>query len=447
IPARLCRGPVLLHGSQSKLSFRYKEPPLQPLPLRLPHRQTTTTATLSKALSSSAEMHDAISPTIYPDWPRSDADLVPLPRCEGPKLKAFDFGGPQRIEFLQLLGDGAHGIVFKVKMRHRHYALKLFRFCYEDEWPCMIRESNIDDRAALTAFAQHSEPFYAECRAFARLQETGHQDLALACFGYVLLDETHEALLLEHFPDTQLIGTGFSATFKEADCPPGCNVRTRYPGRDGRAPPIRGIVKELAEEVPERDLNEALATRMLADIGKFQQLGIFRIDVTPRQLLGNKTVSDLSMACTIPHWMATRALNPNLTPALLEAMRLETFIRAKADYLQFDYEIDCWNDRHGATEGAIELRAFPGGQGAPKLRSYELRNKEARERVYTHVNPTSYDWRRKSSASKRPLCAKPRKWIYCFGKDPELAEELRSSNPDAGRYIFEYKNGYIQPWM
>ncbi|KAL8403808.1 hypothetical protein RB594_008891 [Gaeumannomyces avenae] len=392
-------------------------------------------------------MHDAISPTIYPDWPRSDADLVPLPRCEGPKLKAFDFGGPQRIEFLQLLGDGAHGIVFKVKMRHRHYALKLFRFCYEESWPCKIRQSNHTDRAAMTAFAQHSEPFYAECRAFARLQETGHQDLALACFGYVLLDETHEALLLERFPDTQLIGTGdgFAATFNFDNCPPQSNVRTMWPGRDGRAPPIRGIVKELAEEVPERDLNEALAARMLADIGKFQQLGIFRIDVAPRQMLGNKTVSDLSTACTIPHWMATRALNPNLTPEQLEGMRLETFCRAKADYLQFDDEIDGWNDRYGATEGAIELRAFPGGKGAPKLRSYELRNKQARERVYTHVNPTSYDWRRKSSASKRPLRAKPRKWIYRFGEEPELAEGLRSRHPDLNRYYFEYKDGYIQP--
>lgn len=38
---------------------------------------------------------------MYPDWPRSKADLVPLPPCDGPKLKAFDFKGKQAIEFLE----------------------------------------------------------------------------------------------------------------------------------------------------------------------------------------------------------------------------------------------------------------------------------------------------------------------------------------------------------
>lgn len=65
---------------------------------------------------------------MYPDWPRSDADLVPLPKCEGPKLKAFDFRGRQRIGFLELLGEGSHGVVFKVRIRGKLYALKLYMF-------------------------------------------------------------------------------------------------------------------------------------------------------------------------------------------------------------------------------------------------------------------------------------------------------------------------------
>lgn len=51
--------------------------------------------------------------TMYPDWPRSDADLVPLPRCDGPKLEPFDFGGAQAIEFLGYIGEGLHAHVFK----------------------------------------------------------------------------------------------------------------------------------------------------------------------------------------------------------------------------------------------------------------------------------------------------------------------------------------------
>lgn len=41
--------------------------------------------------------------TMYPDWPESADDLVPLPTCDGPKLKPFDFQGPQKIEFLEYL--------------------------------------------------------------------------------------------------------------------------------------------------------------------------------------------------------------------------------------------------------------------------------------------------------------------------------------------------------
>ncbi len=62
---------------------------------------------------------------MYPDWPESDADLVPQPSCDGPKLKAFDFRGPQKIEFLSYLGEGAHSYVMEVKIRGQAYALKL----------------------------------------------------------------------------------------------------------------------------------------------------------------------------------------------------------------------------------------------------------------------------------------------------------------------------------
>lgn len=62
---------------------------------------------------------------MYPDWPDSAADLVPLPRCNGPKIKPFDFQGPQKIEFLEHIGEGVHAHVFKVKIKGQVYALKL----------------------------------------------------------------------------------------------------------------------------------------------------------------------------------------------------------------------------------------------------------------------------------------------------------------------------------
>jgi hypothetical protein len=62
---------------------------------------------------------------MYPDWPSSLADLVPLPLRDGPKLKPFDFNGPQQIEFLEYLGQGSHSDVLKVKILEKLYALKL----------------------------------------------------------------------------------------------------------------------------------------------------------------------------------------------------------------------------------------------------------------------------------------------------------------------------------
>jgi len=62
---------------------------------------------------------------MYPDWPQSPADLVPLPRCDGPKLSPFDFQGPQKIEFLEHLDEGLHAHVFKVRILGCVYALKV----------------------------------------------------------------------------------------------------------------------------------------------------------------------------------------------------------------------------------------------------------------------------------------------------------------------------------
>lgn len=51
--------------------------------------------------------------------------LVPLPQCPRPKLKPFDFQGPQAIEFIDLLGRGVHSEVYRVKIFGQMYALKL----------------------------------------------------------------------------------------------------------------------------------------------------------------------------------------------------------------------------------------------------------------------------------------------------------------------------------
>lgn len=80
------------------------------------------------ALFQNAFLHSLLASPMYPDWPETAADLVPLPLCPGPKLAAFDFQGPQDIEFLEYLGEGLHAHVLKVKIKGQEYALKLVRF-------------------------------------------------------------------------------------------------------------------------------------------------------------------------------------------------------------------------------------------------------------------------------------------------------------------------------
>lgn len=124
----------------------------------------------------------------------------------------------------------------------------------------------------MSTFYNYSEPFSAECRAFGRLQESGHEELATECFGYLLLDEEHERALMSRFSD---LGLGFSGTWDE----PGTEERSRYPGKSGKHPPIRGIVKEFGQG--NAVLTAVDARKALRDIMQLQQLGIVRIDALP----------------------------------------------------------------------------------------------------------------------------------------------------------------------
>ena len=63
--------------------------------------------------------------SMWPLLPEKASDLVPLPPIDGPKLKPFDFGNDDNIEFLSVLGRGLSGIVFKARIGVHIYALKL----------------------------------------------------------------------------------------------------------------------------------------------------------------------------------------------------------------------------------------------------------------------------------------------------------------------------------
>ncbi|XXG96705.1 hypothetical protein Hte_002995 [Hypoxylon texense] len=100
---------------------------------------------------------------------------------------------------------------------------------------------------------------------------------------------------------------------ENADDPGLRNMRSRFPGKDGRDSSIRGIIKEFGQG--HEDLTEPLARKLfkglLKEIIRLQELGIIYIDMALRQVISGK-FSDFSTAITIPHFLTTPELNPNL---------------------------------------------------------------------------------------------------------------------------------------
>lgn len=273
----------------------------------------------------------------------------------------------------------------------------------------------------MRTFANYSEPFSCECRAYGRLQEAGYEDLATRCFGYLLLDEEHERTMMNQFGDLELDFNG------NMDYPGYQNMRSRFPGKDGKDPPIRGIVKEFGQ--CDEDLTTLRARKLLRDIIGLQQLGIINIDVAHRQVISGK-LSDLSTAITLPHFLTNPNLNPNLHPRQIAAMEFETFQLSSYDYWCFDDMVQEWNKENN---GKIAVYAFPGGDGYHT--KYNLRSRPP-WRFYTLVDPRRVG---EGISKKR----KRARWYFNCG--PKAAATLNYKSGFSSLHDWEFKDGYIYP--
>ncbi|KAI1659572.1 hypothetical protein F4813DRAFT_401561 [Daldinia decipiens] len=233
---------------------------------------------------------------MYPDWPESDADLVPLPQCDGPKLKPF-----------KLPGSSRNRIPRTPRIRSIFTRLQ-------------GQNPGADLRTK-------TEPFSCECRAYGRLQETGNEELAIECFGYILLSEANEHAMVTKFGNPDVFFTGDLDYGEETE------LRTRFLGKDGRAPPLRGIVKRFGRP-DEEDLSVDLVQKIFQDVIKLQTLGIFAVDVH---------------------------LNPHLTPDMISDMERFAFALAVYDYRKFEDMVNDWNFDHGDQKGMIPAYAYPYG--------------------------------------------------------------------------------------
>ncbi|KAI8717424.1 hypothetical protein NCS52_00818300 [Fusarium sp. LHS14.1] len=358
---------------------------------------------------------------MYPDWPKSSSDLVPLPLCEGPKLEPFDFQGPQKIDFLQHIGEGSHSHVFK------------FKFVGDEDWESPVGKGNKDNLEALTAFSNYAEPFNCECRAFGRLKEADCEHLATKCFGYLLLEEDNERVMMDQFKDLAL---DFTEHYPEFD------LRSRFLGKDGRPPPIRGIIKELGQ--PNENLCTGTLRGILGDVTQIQQLGIIRLDIAHRQIISGK-LSDFSTTITFPHFMTNPELNPHITPEVMARMELQTFKMSLCDYCMFDDMVQEWNYYHRDPKDQLAFYSLPGGKSGRGL-EYELRSLPSRQRVYTLADPRQYNWKRSDgrvTKNRRRPRAKPTRWYY--KDDPDEVAKMKRRQLYGAAYEWHYKDGHAFP--
>ncbi|KAL9563458.1 hypothetical protein ACKAV7_012538 [Fusarium commune] len=323
-----------------------------------------------------------------------------------------------------------------------------FRFPSDESWVSPADKDSWDNLNALSAFYPYSEPFSCECRAFGRLQEAGHEELAVKCFGCVLLDDAHENAMRNKFahlhaqkPSSTYDGYHDDNEDEYYNDPNLRDMRSRFRCSDGSLPPLRGIVKEFGES---KDLDHKGAKRLLRDIKYVQQLGITDLDLAYRQIIKGK-LFDFSTSITIPHFASNPEWNPHLTQRWKSKIEFELFATCYKDFRDSDITIHEWNEDH--KDKQVNVRALPEGYPPERRR---LRNSSARQHLYTHVDPRNYRryipyTNRQGRIVRREgaLGRKPSLWyIECSAAAVRRLKESREI--DAGLH-WQYQNGHIAP--
>lgn len=304
--------------------------------------------------------------------------------------------------------------------------------------------------AAHHAFARYCEPFNAECRAFGRLKEAGCEDLAIRCFGYVLLSEENEVSLKCKFKNMKLSFDGDGTGDIHNNSP--YSWRALFRGKGGKRPPIRGILKECGQEadVP----TEEYFNQMHQSIVSLQQLGIVRLDIDPERFIDGK-LADFSMAYTTPHFALNPELNKDLTPNQVAMVDFEAFRVSLADYLAFNRAVNYYTDL-AVDEHNKYYRHSQNSKGdgkRPEIKVLGIPDTEHPldpDEFYTWVNPRSYDWRLKKQVDREaPGEGEPSMqgyspgWIYHCDDAKKAAVLIRGRDID--EQLFQFNGGLFWP--
>ncbi|KAL8906226.1 MAG: hypothetical protein Q9207_002148 [Kuettlingeria erythrocarpa] len=210
----------------------------------------------------------------------------PQPRSEGPKLRPF----PHRkagVRFIKRLDDTANGgdsHVFEVVIARKRYALKIFNFYDPNEDLDAISESDLEVVGLDTFYAQ-SDPFYNECRAYGRLDESHlNGKVAVRAYGYTTIaaKEVHR------------LGKEYQVDDWQEDA-----EEHEY----NELPPERHLFRAIIKDIMQDDVRWTHKTvkRMRQDLLRMRERGIYPMDIVSRNYKGGLLV-DFSSAMTTPHF-------------------------------------------------------------------------------------------------------------------------------------------------
>ncbi|KAI1273104.1 kinetochore Sim4 complex subunit FTA2-domain-containing protein [Xylaria sp. FL0933] len=119
-----------------------------------------------------------------------------LPPGGGPQLTPFSMDPRDTIKWIKRLdedrGEDNDGFVFQVAIGSEEYALKVFKFS-DPRLNRFYRDLCLKRPLPLNEGIWYTDPFYAECRAYGRIQEGFESRLvkeqtAVKCYGYLLLN-------------------------------------------------------------------------------------------------------------------------------------------------------------------------------------------------------------------------------------------------------------------
>ena len=166
----------------------------------------------------------------------------------------------------------------------------LFKFFNPEDtryyWGPILEDSFPSEKVAF-----HTDPFFAECRAYGRIKEAQDRgilkrEIAIPCLGYILLPDEHRRILEESGIDLQ------------EDCLDGADTEPHTPEATNGLRRVRAIVKELASQ--DSGVNTKSIGKILGDIKQLNELGIYHRDIRRHNFKDGKLV-DFGSAWTEPH--------------------------------------------------------------------------------------------------------------------------------------------------